>query len=66
MKRIAIIGAGGFGREVVEIFKADNIMGPNKWDIIGFVDDTVEMQNKVVNGIPIIGTLSGQSHSSAR
>ena len=38
MKKIAIIGAGGFGREVVCLINAINEKN-EEWDFIGFFDD---------------------------
>lgn len=45
MKDIVIIGAGGFGREVVELIDDINLRNPT-WNIIGFVDDNPKMQKK--------------------
>ena len=41
MKKIAIYGAGGFGREVAALIFAINKKTPT-WNIIGFFDDGVE------------------------
>ncbi|WP_369048789.1 hypothetical protein [Tenacibaculum sp. UWU-22] len=38
MKKIAIIGTGGLGREVLEIIQSIN-RGRKVWDILGFFDD---------------------------
>lgn len=38
MKRLVIVGAGGFGREVLDIVEAVNAAGP-MFDFLGFVDD---------------------------
>jgi sugar O-acyltransferase (sialic acid O-acetyltransferase NeuD family) len=38
MKRLVIVGAGGFGREVLDIVAAVNAAGP-MFDFLGFVDD---------------------------
>ncbi|MDN3676687.1 acetyltransferase [Flavobacterium paronense] len=38
MKKIAIYGAGGFGREVACMINAINELEP-KWDLVGFFDD---------------------------
>jgi len=54
MKKIVIIGAGGFGREVMEIFKDDNKI-EKKWDLYGFVDDNSEIHGKEINGFPVLG-----------
>lgn len=41
MKKIAIYGAGGFGREVACLINKINEKSP-EWDIIGFFDDGIE------------------------
>ena len=38
MNKIAIFGAGGFGREVASLIKRINKENP-KWDLLGFYDD---------------------------
>ncbi len=52
MKRLAIIGAGGFGREVACI-----INKLAEWDLIGFYDDGVETGFDMGCGI-VIGSIS--------
>jgi len=55
MEKIAIIGAGGFGREVKCLI--DDINKSNlTYEIIGFFDDGVE-KGKFVNGLPVLGTI---------
>lgn len=39
MKKIAIFGAGGFGKEVACLIDEINIKGDGDWHIIGFFDD---------------------------
>ena len=56
MRKIAIIGAGGFGREVKVLI--DDINRTNlTFEIIGFFDDGVE-KGTLVNGLPVLGKLS--------
>jgi sugar O-acyltransferase (sialic acid O-acetyltransferase NeuD family) len=45
MKKIAIYGAGGFGREVACLINKINEKSP-KWEIIGFFDDGLEKGTK--------------------
>lgn len=52
MKKILIIGAGGFGKEVVDLIR--DIGG---YDIIGFLDDNRDEKASIINHIPVIGTL---------
>ena len=40
MKKIAIYGAGGFGREVACLLNKINEVEPT-WDLVGFFDDGV-------------------------
>ena len=54
MRKIAIIGAGGFGREVKMLI--DNINEKShQFDIIGFFDD--KHFDKPINGIPYLGKI---------
>ena len=41
MKSVVIIGAGGFGREVLEIFKDQNKISQT-WNVLGFIDENKE------------------------
>lgn len=54
--KIAIIGAGGFGREVLSLIKAIN---KNKltFDVLGFLDDGIE-KGKLIHDLPILGSVS--------
>ena len=54
MKKVVVVGAGGFGREVIEIFKDENKIR-KKWDILGFVDDDLAIHGERINGFPVIG-----------
>jgi sugar O-acyltransferase (sialic acid O-acetyltransferase NeuD family) len=56
MKKIAIIGAGGFGREVKVLIDDINKAKPI-YDIIGFFDDGIE-KGTLVNGLPVLGTIA--------
>lgn len=56
MKDIVIIGAGGIGREVAWIIEEVNEVTPT-WNIVGFVDENIEMHNKVLNGYKVLGGL---------
>lgn len=55
MKKIAIIGTGGLGREVLGIIQSINKKG-KIWDILGFFDDN--LSDDLVNGYSIIGTVN--------
>lgn len=56
MNRIAVYGAGGFGREVKMLIDQINELGtqPSKWEFVGFYDDGLE-KGLMVNGFPVLG-----------
>lgn len=56
MRKVVVIGAGGFGREVIEIFNDLNKIEKN-WNILGFIDETPALQGKKVNNLPVLGDL---------
>lgn len=51
MEKIAIVGSGGFAREVLALINDINRQKPN-YDIVGFVDRD---SSKIVHGYPVIG-----------
>lgn len=57
MKKIAIFGAGGFGREVKTILDAINVKSPDTYEFIGFYDDGFE-KGTFVNNFQILGGIS--------
>lgn len=54
MKKIAIYGAGGFGREVACLIRIINEQSP-EWELIGFFDDGIEKGTKNEYGIVLGG-----------
>ena len=56
MKKIAIIGAGGFGREVKMLIDQINA-SENKYEFIGYYDDGKE-KGTLINGFPVLGVVS--------
>jgi len=52
--QLAIIGAGGFGRQLAAVVVDINDCTPT-WNFIGFVDD--EAKGTTVEGYPVIGSL---------
>lgn len=54
MKDLYIIGAGGFGREVIWLVERINKVTPT-WNIVGFLDDAEDVQNTVINGHEVLG-----------
>jgi sugar O-acyltransferase (sialic acid O-acetyltransferase NeuD family) len=49
MKKIILVGAGGAGREL-----AYALSRGSEWEVLGFVDDTIQA-GTVVNGLPVFG-----------
>ncbi|ART78205.1 transferase [Sutcliffiella horikoshii] len=56
MKDIAIIGAGGFGREVTWLIEEINRVN-KEWNIVGFVDDNENIQGTEINGYKVVGNI---------
>ncbi len=54
--KIAIIGAGGFGREVKMLIDQINDK-EKKYELIGFFDDAFE-KKMIINGVPVLGSIS--------
>lgn len=56
-KKLIIIGAGGFGREVAWLVERINNYAET-WEIIGFIDDNEDVKGKVINGYKVLGATS--------
>lgn len=56
MKKIIIVGAGGFGRELLWWIKDINKI-EKKWEIAGFIDDNPNALDGYECDYPIIGTI---------
>jgi sugar O-acyltransferase, sialic acid O-acetyltransferase neuD family len=57
MKKIVIIGASGFAREVAWLI--EEINNRNKeWEILGFVDDNFRDLPKCINGYKVLGDIN--------
>ena len=55
--KIIIIGAGGFGKEVLStILECNKIK--EQFDILGFVDDDQSLKDSSVNNFPVLGNLN--------
>lgn len=57
IKRLIIIGASGFGREVAWLTERINKCG-KEWEILGFIDDDLSLNGKNINGYKILATTS--------
>lgn len=53
---VVLVGAGGSGREVLQILKDQNKIRKT-WDILGFIDEDEELKGKIVNGYSVLGGL---------
>ena len=54
LKDLVIIGAGDFGREISDVVERCNLQKP-EWNLLGFVDDSCEMQGKTIDGYKVLG-----------
>lgn len=54
LKKLAIIGAGGFAREVAWLVQDINNV-KKEWDLVGFIDENPDNHGKVLNGVPVLG-----------
>jgi sugar O-acyltransferase (sialic acid O-acetyltransferase NeuD family) len=52
-KKLIIIGAGGLGREILFLLSKNS--KTDCYDILGFIDNIPESQNKVINNFPVLG-----------
>lgn len=57
MKKLIIVGAGDFGREVSWVVERLNAQAPT-WDLLGFVDDAPDVQGAIIDGYPVLGPVS--------
>lgn len=55
MKKLVIIGAGGFAREVAWLVEEIN-KNLLEWNLLGFIDDNKENIYKELNGYKVLGT----------
>ena len=54
--KIAIVGAGGFGREVFALIHAINAVN-QQFEVVGFVDDGIET-GTVIHNVKVLGSVS--------
>jgi len=57
MKKIIIIGAGGFGKEVAWTIQRIN-QGAPTFELLGFCDDAAEKQQGLFYGMPLLGSVA--------
>ena len=56
LEKLVIIGASGFGREVAWLVERINEACPT-WELLGFLDDNMNIQNVEINGYKVLGTI---------
>jgi sugar O-acyltransferase (sialic acid O-acetyltransferase NeuD family) len=56
VRRLLIIGSGGFGRETLAAARAVNEVTPT-WEIMGFLDDDRALEGHVIDGAPVVGPI---------
>lgn len=56
-KKVVVAGAGGFGRETIDILVASQ-RATKQWKILGFVDDDPILQSEEYVGYRVLGPLS--------
>jgi sugar O-acyltransferase (sialic acid O-acetyltransferase NeuD family) len=56
MKKVVVVGAGGFGREVLEIFKEQNKI-LESWEILGFIVEKEFLCSTSINNYSVVGDL---------
>jgi sugar O-acyltransferase (sialic acid O-acetyltransferase NeuD family) len=56
VKPLILVGAGGFARETAEVVRAINADRPT-WDLLGFVDDSSDLVDTTVDGLPVLGPI---------
>lgn len=56
MKDLIIVGAGGFGCEAISVAESIN-KNTNEWNILGFLDDNIEIGTEVFHGYKVIGNI---------
>ncbi len=55
LQKVVIIGAGGFGREVLDVLEAVNAVAPT-YEVLGFVVEPGYQQlGELVNEVPVVG-----------
>lgn len=64
MRKLVIVGASGFGREIAWIVERINRVNPS-WNILGFCDDAAEKQNGICGAYPLLGKVENAAERGA-
>lgn len=54
---LVIYGAGGFGRDVLQVVRDINEAQPGAWDLVGFLVDEEFVSASSVQGLPVVGSV---------
>lgn len=54
-RRVVIVGAGGHGRDTLDVFQACNVAAPGSWDVLGFISEVEGEHGRTVAGAPVLG-----------
>lgn len=57
MKDLYIVGAGGFGRELLNIIQDINLISGPRWNVKGFLDDTPNPLQRKECPLGVVGTI---------
>jgi sugar O-acyltransferase (sialic acid O-acetyltransferase NeuD family) len=58
IRKLLLVGAGGFAREAAEAARAVNAVSPT-WDLIGFLDDDPAKRDRLIAGLPVLDGVDG-------
>ncbi|MCH5277951.1 MAG: NeuD/PglB/VioB family sugar acetyltransferase [Desulfovibrionaceae bacterium] len=61
MKDLYIVGAGGFGRELLNLILDIQALTRPRWNIAGFLDDTEDPLRGKACDFPVVGTIADYS-----
>ena len=56
VRRLVLVGAGGFAGETTELVRALNRVDPT-FDLVGYLDDDPALAGQVRTGLPVVGPL---------
>ncbi|WP_133013999.1 polysaccharide biosynthesis protein [Clostridium cuniculi] len=53
VRKVLLIGAGSYGNFIINEFKENNY-----YEIVGIIDDSVQLENAYINGVKVIGGIN--------
>jgi len=54
VRKLLLVGAGGFGREAAEAVRSANALNP-RWELLGFLDDDPAKRGTKIDGLRVLG-----------